>query len=60
MPHDESQTPEPPIRSRGESKPTVTDPRDDLREQVAAHRRDVQAFLTRRDLPRDGKGATRH
>ena len=60
MPRDESQTPEPPVRSPGETKPTVADPRDDLREQVATLRWDVQTFLTRRDRPRDGKGATRH
>ena len=60
MPSDDSQTTEPPIRSRIEAKSTVNDPRDDLREQVAAHRRDVQAFLARRVLSQKGQNTTRH
>lgn len=60
MPSNESQTAEPPAESHIESKPAVTDPRDDLREQVAVHSRDLQAFLACRVLPRQGQNATRH
>lgn len=50
MPDDHDQTADPrsTTTSRQEPKSTVTDPRDDLRERVAAHRRSVQSFLARR------------
>ncbi|MDX9862028.1 MAG: hypothetical protein RBS99_14040 [Rhodospirillales bacterium] len=36
------------VWAQNQKKPVVSDPRDDLREQVAAHRRDLQAFFARR------------
>lgn len=50
MPDDRDQTAEPPTTttSRQDPKSATPDPRDDLRERVAAHRRTVQSFLARR------------
>lgn len=60
MTHDEDQTSTPPVSNGGDSKPPVADPRDDLYEKVATHRRDLQAFLALRRQPRGGPGTTRH
>ena len=48
MSTDDAQTTDRPNGAQTEQKPAISDPRDDLREQVATYRRDLQAFLARR------------
>jgi len=61
MPSDDRQTTAPPIEKHADPKPAVTDPRDDLHEQVAAHRRDLQAyFACHASFLRNGRNTPRH
>lgn len=48
MSTDDVQTTERSARTKNQKKPAISDPRDDLREQVAAYRRDLQSFFAHR------------
>ena len=60
MSRDDTPPAEEPTHDRPAAKLPVNDPRDDPYEKVAAHRRDVQAFMALRRLPRGGPDPTRH
>lgn len=48
MSTDETQPTERPNGAYSEQKPAISDPRDDLRGQVATHRRDLLSMFSRR------------
>jgi hypothetical protein len=50
MATDDAQTTERPTQAQQQEKPAMPDPRDDLRGQVATHRRDLQEFFARRQV----------
>jgi hypothetical protein len=50
MATDDAQTTERPTQAQDQEKPAISDPRDDLRGQVATHRRELQDFFARRQV----------
>lgn len=50
MSTEDAQTTERPNPAQHQEKPAIPDPRDNLRGQVATHRRELQEFFARRQV----------